>query len=585
MALVWDFTRQLDPTATPGSTVSYFDEISQSFYIDSGQIKTQIGQLHQGQWQNLIREPEVIISDTGYGALDIEHNFNGTVFGMAQHNADVVFFIYEYMLDITSWIDSGSWNLAPDNPIKLGSLSVKNADKSRFEDDAHTLFAPGSKIRCWYSYGDSSPEIFCLFFIEHSPYDNEANTFQFTGRNRLGFSLVNQKFDERTTYAGTRTEAITQMLLDAGVIPAAILVQEDATEASFTFESQKNYLEGITEATTLIDWYFDDLPDGTIVIGDAAYIKANAAKTGIYTFDLGTDVISRSVSREIDGVYSRVCVRRKGNTPLSLYADIPYFEGWYIGTHKTFYQEVPDITDQTTMERIRDQLVEGMQYSGITETFEGLLRPWLQIGDVAIVTSKGVTRIAGIMSDIKNVFGENAWKTTFTVTSGGTISDPDNPSTVATKYSGRMGGANRPRRLTDYLLSGSNTLTGTSSTGDTGVKGDSVKGDPGDTGPSGDQGASAYEVWQSLGNTGTEQDFIDSLSKNAVPIGAVQLWPTGTAPTDWMLGDGQAISRTTYADLFALVGTTYGVGDGTTTFNLPTLTDPVTGISYMIKVL
>jgi microcystin-dependent protein len=51
-----------------------------------------------------------------------------------------------------------------------------------------------------------------------------------------------------------------------------------------------------------------------------------------------------------------------------------------------------------------------------------------------------------------------------------------------------------------------------------------------------------------------------------------------------MLCDGQAISRTAHADLFDLIGTTYGAGDGTTTFNLPTLTDPVTGISYMIRV-
>lgn len=97
MALVWDFARQLDPAATPGSTVSYFDEMCQSFYIDTGQIKTQISSLYQGQWQDITRESEIIISDTGYGALDIEHNFNGSVFGMAQHGLDIALLIYEYM--------------------------------------------------------------------------------------------------------------------------------------------------------------------------------------------------------------------------------------------------------------------------------------------------------------------------------------------------------------------------------------------------------------------------------------------------------------------------------------------------------
>lgn len=42
-----------------------------------------------------------------------------------------------------------------------------------------------------------------------------------------------------------------------------------------------------------------------------------------------------------------------------------------------------------------------------------------------------------------------------------------------------------------------------------------------------------------------------------------------TAPTGYLLCDGSAVSRTTYADLFAVLSTTYGVGDGSTTFNVP----------------
>jgi microcystin-dependent protein len=44
-----------------------------------------------------------------------------------------------------------------------------------------------------------------------------------------------------------------------------------------------------------------------------------------------------------------------------------------------------------------------------------------------------------------------------------------------------------------------------------------------------------------------------------------------TSPDNWLLCSGQAVSRTTYAALFAIIGTTYGVGDGSTTFNLPDL--------------
>jgi hypothetical protein len=60
-------------------------------------------------------------------------------------------------------------------------------------------------------------------------------------------------------------------------------------------------------------------------------------------------------------------------------------------------------------------------------------------------------------------------------------------------------------------------------------------------------------------------------TRNIVPSGVIMAWPTNTAPTDWLLCDGSAVSRTTYADLFAVISTTYGSGDGSTTFNLPNL--------------
>ena len=56
-----------------------------------------------------------------------------------------------------------------------------------------------------------------------------------------------------------------------------------------------------------------------------------------------------------------------------------------------------------------------------------------------------------------------------------------------------------------------------------------------------------------------------------VPTGAVFYFAANTEPTGFLKADGTAVSRTTYAALFAVTGTTYGVGDGSTTFNLPDL--------------
>lgn len=57
------------------------------------------------------------------------------------------------------------------------------------------------------------------------------------------------------------------------------------------------------------------------------------------------------------------------------------------------------------------------------------------------------------------------------------------------------------------------------------------------------------------------------------PVGVVQAFAGSTTPDGWLLCDGSAVSRTTYAALFEAIGTTYGSGDGSTTFNLPNLTD------------
>lgn len=56
-----------------------------------------------------------------------------------------------------------------------------------------------------------------------------------------------------------------------------------------------------------------------------------------------------------------------------------------------------------------------------------------------------------------------------------------------------------------------------------------------------------------------------------IPVGAASLFFGASAPTGWLFCDGSAVSRTTYAALFTAIGTTYGTGNGTTTFNLPDL--------------
>ena len=74
-------------------------------------------------------------------------------------------------------------------------------------------------------------------------------------------------------------------------------------------------------------------------------------------------------------------------------------------------------------------------------------------------------------------------------------------------------------------------------------------------------------------STGNFEDiYVKAL--DSLPVGVILSFPTTSSaelPNGYMFCDGSAISRTTYSELFSLIGTSYGSGDGSTTFNLPNL--------------
>lgn len=76
----------------------------------------------------------------------------------------------------------------------------------------------------------------------------------------------------------------------------------------------------------------------------------------------------------------------------------------------------------------------------------------------------------------------------------------------------------------------------------------------------------------------TSLGTVTTTSLATAPVGTMLDWPTTSSyPTGYLRADGSAVSRTSYADLFSLIGTTYGSGDGSTTFNLPNMVQAGTG--------
>lgn len=84
------------------------------------------------------------------------------------------------------------------------------------------------------------------------------------------------------------------------------------------------------------------------------------------------------------------------------------------------------------------------------------------------------------------------------------------------------------------------------------------------------QNWNAGDIFANLVTAGTMQT-VEANNAAAVPSGAIQPFAGNSAPSGWLLCYGQAVSRTTYSALFGACGTTFGAGDGSTTFNLPDL--------------
>jgi microcystin-dependent protein len=77
--------------------------------------------------------------------------------------------------------------------------------------------------------------------------------------------------------------------------------------------------------------------------------------------------------------------------------------------------------------------------------------------------------------------------------------------------------------------------------------------------------------WWTFISDGVNRWSIGTQHDVAVPVGAMHMFGGGTVPAGYLFCNGNAVSRTTYARLFAILGTAYGAGDGSTTFNLPDL--------------
>ena len=88
-----------------------------------------------------------------------------------------------------------------------------------------------------------------------------------------------------------------------------------------------------------------------------------------------------------------------------------------------------------------------------------------------------------------------------------------------------------------------------------------------------------------IDTVGARNTKINSVLQGLMPSGVILPFGGSSAPTGFLICDGSAVSRTTYSALFDVIGTAYGSGDGSTTFNLPNLSSGVLPSSSTVNVV
>lgn len=450
MNLQWEFYRQITTAESLGANIHYYDEMSQSIFLDGGNIETRICKVPKGHWKDSIIESIQNIGSFDYSLMAFDHPHSGSLYGIASDVTSLFFIRYVYAMDISDIYESGQWQEQIDNQVKMLSLDVKNIKPDMFVGE-NTLFNPGAKLTVGFSSGDSDSFNIGVAYLDDVEYDAYASTIPLSARNIVGYYLSGQTYDERNLYTGGRSTVYSSILRDAGI--AEYYIQSDDTPTKLQFNPDTIILDGLNESLTTIGWRLVDLPTGEIVIGDEGFIGHYNAN-GRYTFNGGKEAFKRKTSKSADAAFTRICVRNPDG--LSIYRPVPYWDYWSLGKRKTKYYDAPEGYKISDMERMAQSLVSELQYVGIGENFTSPIRPQLQVGDIAEIYYEGDTETTslGIITQVTHQFGQNGFFTDFSLDSGGTATDATGyviADPIVSKASSALSGYNRKQRITDFI--------------------------------------------------------------------------------------------------------------------------------------
>ena len=470
--LVWEFYRAVPDAEGLGAVVEYYDEWSQSLYLASG-LKTQTAVVSAGHWSAAVPGAEITISEDGFTLSAWDHPMTGQLDGAAVIDGELFFLRYLYAKELSDILKAGTWKSRNDSQITQMSLRLSNVGEDHFLGPA-SLFSPGARITAAVSMGGSVPYKIGEAYLDEFNFDAHASDVSMSGRNHIGFQLNSQTFDDNTSFTGTGAEAVAWILGLAGITKYHIGASEGS--ADWTFEPDDTFVKGLDKLFEFYaGWAMLELPDGAICVG-YPYELSQWQVNSVYLFHGGTDVFRRKSKKNADASYTKLRVTGKAADGTDLTAvtlSIDNFSHWSLGTHKTKHVKAQDGLTQAELQSYAEQLRDELQYIGQLESFEGPMRPWLLVGDVASVTYDGETAAdLGLITSLTHSFGASGFFTSFDVDSGGVATPQTRDGTVYATRSAAVNGYNRRQELADLIGAMSKreiTLTGGGGSGTPGA--------------------------------------------------------------------------------------------------------------------
>lgn len=427
MELTFEYTGQVGQGAYP-DVLQFYDTSAEVFSVVSGELMGVPILPLEGSYDSPVFEGQVNISpDTNISNFSV-NGLNG--FGAVGSYLTKIthkLLIYEYALEMDRFLEQAtirsavgsavsSFNMTLGNPVDEGSDKGDNVAIS----ERSSLISPGSKVTFLFQAGDSDYYDLGEFYVDRSEFTILGPDVRVDGRNLIGKALTEQTLDENIYFSYATLDTHFKALLAlANISSDQYLVETSAHYNSFTFKPTMKIMDAINEILkATINWKIDELPDGTVVIGSPTY--GAFIQSGVYTFKRGSDIFSRSISRDDMQAYRRVCVHNSDFT-VSVYKDVQTYTGWNLQSNKTLYVNVPTGTREADAILYADELAVRLENVGKIESFTGPFRPYLTVGDRAIIQDDLGNDDLGTITEITHTLGRRGTTTDFTVDSGGRI--------------------------------------------------------------------------------------------------------------------------------------------------------------------